>query len=176
MRQGRDVSWEGDSEGGAVVARSPMRLAARLHLAPAALALYVAAGIVPRAAVVTHHHEGDDREHVHAFALEPASYEHRHGDGPLHSHHDVHGDLPALDLAHGRDPTVPPGGALEVPHHGGPSHAHTQHPYPLAARPLPPRLAPCEATTVVVTGNRARILPALRIASRPRGPPTSFAG
>jgi len=83
------------------------------RLIVAVLASFLAGGIVPQAALVTHDHAGGDAPHLHLGALNA----HRHDSHP-HVHADGH---PALALPH---------------------HVHVQRPFQLVDRATPPALAP----------------------------------
>jgi hypothetical protein len=125
-------------------------------IASTLLIAFVATTAVPGSGVVTHHHEGGDHEHVHAFfGFDHDDHDHRrHAHRPARRTHD-HARLPRI----ARD------------HHDPLSHTHVVSPFRPATAASPATL---DAATVVTTEPAsAPDAPALRAVAtiRSRGPP-----
>jgi hypothetical protein len=131
----------------------------RRQRAPLMLWLYLACAVAPRAALFSHHHDGGDHEHRHAWG---ADVDDDHAQD--HAEHDDDHE-PATD----GHPSLE---AADHPHHA--QHVHTQLPYPLAA-PLivPDPLIARRAEPVRAASPDASPTPEA-IVSGARGPPTGL--
>ena len=121
------------------------------RLTPAALALLAAAS-APRGLVLVHHHDGDERAHVHVF------------DGAEPDHHHSRAHAPLRRGATG----------VETSDATAPDHVHWRHPFQRASVPAAPQLARADRADVIAL-HAPRLAPVVRLLPSPaRAPPAAI--
>jgi hypothetical protein len=126
------------------------------RLAVAVLASFMAGGLVPHAALVSHDHAGGGAPHVHPFPLA-----HQHDGEPPHVHPHPHPHAA---------PTDPTGPAVAPAR-----HVHRQAPFQLADRAVAPPLVRADRVTPAPPAPLPAATDCLSPVARSRGPPPSLA-